>query len=63
MGEQWTHLTISPTLPAYRSALYDDACLEAVPASHRRIRSPEEREASLKEGGRGDMPGAGPSEL
>ncbi|WOO82109.1 uncharacterized protein LOC62_04G005610 [Vanrija pseudolonga] len=39
----------------WNAALYDDACLSAVPASHRRIRTPEERKANL-EGG--DMPGA-----
>lgn len=39
----------------WNAALYDDACLSAVPASHRRIRTAEERTANI-EGG--PMPGA-----
>lgn len=39
----------------WNAALYDDDCLSAVPGSHARVRTDEEREANL-EGG--DMPGA-----
>lgn len=39
----------------WNTALYDDSCLTAVPRSHNRIRTPEERKANL-EGG--EMPGA-----
>ncbi|ORY28122.1 hypothetical protein BCR39DRAFT_594234 [Naematelia encephala] len=39
----------------WNAALYDDSCLRAVPASHRRVRTDEERKAG-EEGG--DMPGA-----
>ena len=39
----------------WNTALYDDACLSAVPGSHRRIRTPEEREANLLDV---EMPGA-----
>jgi hypothetical protein len=38
----------------WNAALYDDDCLSAVPASHRRVRTPEEREANLSGG---PMPG------
>lgn len=39
----------------WNAALYDDECLSAVPASHSRVRTPEERKANI-EGG--PMPGA-----
>ncbi len=39
----------------WNAALYDDDCLSAVPGSHRRIRTAEERKANL---GGGDMPGS-----
>lgn len=39
----------------WNAALYDDACLSAIPRSHNRIRTPEEREANLNGG---PMPGA-----
>lgn len=39
----------------WNAALYDDSCLTAVPRSHNRVRTPEERKANL-EGG--PMPGA-----
>lgn len=39
----------------WNAALYDDECLSAVPASHSRVRTSEERQANL-EGG--PMPGA-----
>lgn len=40
----------------WNAALYDDDCLRAVPASHNRVRTAEEREANINGG---DMPGAG----
>jgi ectoine hydroxylase-related dioxygenase (phytanoyl-CoA dioxygenase family) len=39
----------------WNAALYDDTCLSAVPGSHSRIRTPEEREANIAGG---PMPGA-----
>lgn len=39
----------------WNAALYDDACLSAIPRSHNRIRTPEERDANLNGG---PMPGA-----
>jgi ectoine hydroxylase-related dioxygenase (phytanoyl-CoA dioxygenase family) len=44
----------------WNAALYDDACLSAVPGSHRRVRTPAEREAHLSGG---VMPGGKALEL
>lgn len=44
----------------WNAALYDDACLSAVPGSHRRVRTPAEREANLSGG---VMPGGKALEL
>lgn len=38
----------------WNAALYNDDCLSAVPGSHRRVRTPEERDANLAGG---PMPG------
>ncbi|KAI8060740.1 hypothetical protein BC940DRAFT_337394 [Gongronella butleri] len=40
----------------WNTALYEDDCLFVVPASHRRVRTPEERDISLNNP-KGDMPG------
>lgn len=44
----------------WNAALYDDDCLSAVPASHKRVRTPEEREANISGG---PMPGGIPVAL
>ncbi|GFZ49812.1 hypothetical protein JCM24511_07215 [Saitozyma sp. JCM 24511] len=44
----------------WNAALYDDECLSAVPGSHRRVRTPAEREANLSGGA---MPGGKALEL
>jgi hypothetical protein len=41
----------------WNAALYDDDCLFVVPGSHRRPRTKEERQVTLKGDGRGIMPG------
>lgn len=38
-------------------ALYDDACLFVVPNSHRRVRTPEEREVTIHDPKSAHMPG------
>jgi hypothetical protein len=53
--EELAALAIKHYTIQWNAALYDDACLSAVPASHNRIRTPDEREANLNGGA---MPGA-----
>jgi ectoine hydroxylase-related dioxygenase (phytanoyl-CoA dioxygenase family) len=53
--EELAELAIKHYGIQWNAALYDDACLSAVPGSHKRIRTPQEREANLIGG---PMPGA-----
>ena len=53
--EEEAALKIKHDAIQWNAALYDDECLSAVPRSHNRIRTPEEREANMNGG---PMPGA-----
>lgn len=53
--EEEAALKIEHNAIQWNAALYDDECLSGVPASHNRVRTPEEREANLNGG---PMPGA-----